>query len=201
MELILINESKLKIMLSKKDMEHYELCNEEIDYDCTETRKAFWQILDDAKHQTGFDAASEKVFIQLYPSREGGCEMYVTKVTSPVGALGKKESSMRTAEVRVGRQGCYSFHSMRALLQVCAGLHERGYREDSSAYLTDDGRYVLFIREFEKKRWSFACEPDTYSFIEEFGNRERAREKQMYLKEHGTCLCETDAVHILAQLF
>ena len=80
MELILISNTKLKVMLSASDMQKYELDNNSIDYDNTETRKAFWQILDEAKHKTGFDAASDKVFIQVYPSRGGGCEMYVTKL-------------------------------------------------------------------------------------------------------------------------
>ena len=198
MELILISDSKLKIMLSRQDMEHYELCNEEIDYDNTETRRAFWQILDEAKHKTGFDAASEKVFIQLYPSREGGCEMFITKV-GVIPAL-SSELLPQTAEVQIGRQSCFVFSSLEALLRVCAILLEKGYREESAAYKTDGGQYVLTIREYGKRRRAFAGAPDTYSFIEEFGVRERNREKMMYLKEHGTCLASTDAVEILGKL-
>ena len=80
MELILINSNKLKIMLTEADMIQYELDFNTINYDNIETRRAFWNILDEAKHRTGFDAASDRIFIQLYPSKEGGCEMYVTKV-------------------------------------------------------------------------------------------------------------------------
>ena len=83
MELIRINENKLKIMLSEGDMKQYALDCASLDYDNTETRRAFWSILDEAKHQTGFDAASQRVFVQLYPSKEGGCEMFVTKLGSP----------------------------------------------------------------------------------------------------------------------
>ena len=71
MELILISDSKLKIMLTRDDMQQYALNCDTIDYDNTETRRAFWSILDEAKHRTGFDAAAERVFIQLYPSKEG----------------------------------------------------------------------------------------------------------------------------------
>ena len=73
MELIKISDTKLKITLTKDDMIRYELNCDTIDYDNTETRKAFWNILDHAKHVTGFDAASERVFIQLYPDKGGGC--------------------------------------------------------------------------------------------------------------------------------
>ena len=80
MELIVINENKLKITLSESDMKQYSLDCNTVDYDNTETRKAFWSILDEVKQKTGFDAASQKIFVQLYPSKKGGCEMYVTKL-------------------------------------------------------------------------------------------------------------------------
>ena len=66
MELILISENKLKITLTECDMKQYDLDCDDIDYDNTETRKAFWSILDEAKHRTGFDAASQRVFIQRH---------------------------------------------------------------------------------------------------------------------------------------
>ena len=82
MELILINTSKLKIMLTPDDMKRYSLDIDKMNYDNTETRRVFWNILDTAKHETGFDAASDRVCIQVYPSKGGGCEMYVTKLAS-----------------------------------------------------------------------------------------------------------------------
>lgn len=88
MELIMISDSKLKIMLTNEDMKAYAIDCSTLDYENTETRRAFWSILDEAKHRTGFDAASEKVFVQVYPSKEGGCEMYITKL----GILSDKKS-------------------------------------------------------------------------------------------------------------
>ena len=69
MELIKISDSKLKIALTPTDMEKYSLDIQTMDYDKTETRSAFWQLLDEAKHKTGFDAASEKIFVQIYSSK------------------------------------------------------------------------------------------------------------------------------------
>ena len=67
MELIRIGDSKLKITLTSDDMTQYDLDCDTMDYDNTETRKAFWDILDHAKQITGFDAAGDRVFVQLYP--------------------------------------------------------------------------------------------------------------------------------------
>ena len=61
-------------------MEQYQISCEDIDYDNTSTRRVFWELFDHAKRQTGFDAASAKIYIQVYPDKSGGCLMYITKL-------------------------------------------------------------------------------------------------------------------------
>ncbi len=80
MELIVISQSKLKIMLTAPDMQYYELQGNHINCVDEETRRAFRHIFDDARLQVGFDTAGERLFVQLYASRDGGCEIFVTKL-------------------------------------------------------------------------------------------------------------------------
>ena len=80
MEFILINENKIKVMLSACDLEEFEIEAEELDYANTDTKRMLWDILSRAKHSTGFDTDGQRVLVQLYPSRHGGCEMFVTKI-------------------------------------------------------------------------------------------------------------------------
>ncbi len=80
MELIIINQSKLKIMLTPPDMQRYELSAEQMDCADEQTRRAFRHIFDDARDRIGFDTTGEKLLVQLYTSREGGCEIFVTKL-------------------------------------------------------------------------------------------------------------------------
>lgn len=80
MELIVIDENKLKIMLSAPDMQHYELRAERMDCADEETRRAFRHIFHDARDRIGFDTEGERLFVQLYTSRGGGCEIFVTKL-------------------------------------------------------------------------------------------------------------------------
>ena len=81
MELIPINESKLKIMLDEIDMKEYRLGAES---DCAEleTRRAIRDILDAAREQIGFNTEGAEIFVQLYTSKRGGCELFVTKGNS-----------------------------------------------------------------------------------------------------------------------
>ncbi len=80
MELIVIDDRKLKIMLTPPDMRHYDLHAERMTTTNAATRRAFRHIFDDARERIGFDTAGERLLVQLYTSRGGGCEIFVTKL-------------------------------------------------------------------------------------------------------------------------
>lgn len=84
MELILISNTKLKIMLDEEDMRKYNIGT---DSDCSggATRRAIRSLLECAKEQIGFNTTGEEIFVQLYASKRGGCELFVTKcATEPI---------------------------------------------------------------------------------------------------------------------
>ena len=91
MELIVISETKLKIMLSPPDMVHYELEGSSLNCVDDRTRAAFRHIFEDARDEIGFDTEGERLFIQLYASRGGGCEIFVTKLGEKSKISGDKE--------------------------------------------------------------------------------------------------------------
>lgn len=208
MELILISSSKLKIMLSDADMEKYDLKAETVDYDNTATRRAFWSILDDAKNETGFDAASDRLFIQMYPSKDGGCEMFVTKLgtlcteetpASPCAPDRKRPKSplpTKGEEKKKEHLSIYSFDSLEWLLQVCRRLKKAKWRGRSKAYKAFDGKCYLFLYE--------RCEAPPLltkvSFLYEYGIAEHVESISLYIKEYAVPLCENSAVEILGAL-
>lgn len=195
MELILISDSKLKIMLTRDDMQQYALNCDTIDYDNTETRRAFWNILDEAKHRTGFDAAAERVFIQLYPSKEGGCEMYVTKLgfdeTRASRALLPGGASKRG--VLRSRICAYRFAQLDELLVVCRRLSALDAPLPSSAYRDDEGEWHLILDETNTP-------PEQLGFLCEFGTAEDAGRLSVYIAEHGVCVRQGDAAAVLGGL-
>ena len=80
MELIVICDTRLKIMLTGEDMAHYALgdpCKEEVS---PHTREALRHILTDARAEIGFDTEGDRLLVQLYASKGGGCEIFVTKL-------------------------------------------------------------------------------------------------------------------------
>lgn len=209
MELILINSSKLKIMLTGDEMKKYDLDTDMIDYDTTATRKAFWSILDDARSETGFDAASDRVFIQLYPSKKGGCEMYVTKLgeSCALPRTGRTPSGTSRGSLQIipadrrsggrGRLGAYAFETLEALLCVCRLLLARNWDGESRAYKDRHGKFFLLLAEPDMGGYAPL---DELSFISEYGTSENAERLRLYISEHATCLCAADAVGKLGVL-
>ena len=213
MEFILINENKMKVMLSACDLEEFEIEAEEIDYTNTDTKRMFWDILSRAKHSTGFDTDGQRVLVQLYPSRHGGCEMFVTKI----GLLGSSEDGteleckgepLLSEKITVKQKNekargqkrmlsAYCFENLSFLISVCKQLSAIGYNSESSAYVGDNSKYYLFIAEPEQKSY---FQLSAYSFINEFGSEENKDRARLYLAEHGNPICKSDAVTLLSRL-
>ena len=83
MELIQINQSKMKIMLTAPDLLHYELSLHEphrLTCEDEHIRGAFRHIFNDVEAQTGFHTTGEKLFVQMFTSKCGGCEIFVTRL-------------------------------------------------------------------------------------------------------------------------
>jgi len=187
MELILINSEKLKIMMSRDDMAEYDISCERADYKNTETRRAFWNILDQAKRRTGFDAASDKIYIQMYPSKEGGCEMYVTKL-----GFSEKETQENT-ETETEPQ-IYRFDSLGTLLKVCSELDRLGYTKFGRTYTDKSGFFLCLESEAIKKN------ADRIAFLAEFGEKWDGDVFFRYKGEYCSPICEHASVGLLAAL-
>lgn len=184
MEIVRISEEKLKLTLCKEDLEKYRLKPDELDYDKTETRRVIWQILDDAKKKTGFDAAADRALIEAYPGRRGGCEIYVTMLSEK-----KKRRGVR------GRFGIYRFADAESLFSLSAALLRIGRDYESDLYrLRGDSGYYLCMKEplEESIRRENTLSP--LSFVEEYGVKCKQAGFLHYIKERGECLIEHDAV-------
>lgn len=208
MELIRISDSKLKIMLTPTDMCHFELNADRIGEDSEQTRRAFRLLMTEIKRQTGLEADDTGISVQYFPSREGGCEMFVTHLhTLPPQTDSKEEHSSpeRALQIRpFGRAGtafhrdlAYRFEALSDLLAVCKRLFEVRYIGSSSAFSDEGGRYFLFLTFLCASPFSL---PDELGFLAEYGNPENASLIRLYLQEHGRALCDTDAVARLSPL-
>lgn len=213
MELIMISQSRLKIMLTAQDMQKYSL-GTEIDYSDSVTRKVFRNILKEAKEKTGFNAESEKIYVQFYPSKKGGCELYITKINDELDYLDfedeetVKSRPSKPPEHSFGfippaksppreRRRAFSFDSTEHLIAVCKRLLSIKWNGKSRAYKSADGKFHLMISDKSSSSFSVL---DRLSFITEYGKCESYSELEIYLCEYGEAICKEKAVEKLGVL-
>lgn len=222
-EIIPINDSKLKIMLDESDMKELHICE---DADCArgETRLAIRTILERAKTQIGFNTEGSEIFVQLYTSKGGGCELFITKSNAlPFASLNNEGKSDKKPQRREGphkkktqEESCaitpkaetlptqrrstigkmiFSFESLRDMCDVCKILKEKKSGVESRAYRGADDNYYLVI---ENANMSAYCRLDSLTFILEYGRRERADHISTYLSECGKAICLENAIETLS---
>ena len=203
MELIRISESKLKIMLTPMDMCQFELSNDNFYDDSEKMHRSFRRLFDEVKRQSGFEADDHRISVQYFPSREGGCEMFISNLSGDrekaTCALTPAPGMHPTTRTRGSfcRSFAYRFERLEELLSVCRRLLPMDYISASSAYRDDAGRYYLFLSTFAAS--PFATPEELY-FVVEYGSLENASQLRLYLAEHGTIICAEDAVGTLGAI-
>ena len=204
MEWIRISTNKLKIMLSAQDADRYALDCENADYADLLTREAFREILTDVREETGFDATEDKVYIQMYPSKGGGCELFVTKM----GLLltEDEEAALHAACEPVAtppepppsykRRSCaLCFAQLEHLLALCRRIAPR-YRGESEVWQDEGGTWWLIITENGNP---YSVRED-YRFALDYGRMVATEKARAFLPEHGRCICPADAVAVMGRL-
>ncbi|MBQ7379200.1 MAG: adaptor protein MecA [Clostridia bacterium] len=213
MDLIKISDSKLKIMLTCTDMSNYDLHNDRISFADAHVRRVLRRLLADAREQTGFDSDMTRLYVQMYPSADGGCELFISKLEEqsegmepdashhlPVPSLPSpliQGRALRKTE-RHGRDMCaYSFLRLNDLICVCKRLISVGFSGKSSLYVDKKHVYYLFLRDFSTPS---LYSPDEYCFLAEYGVRENARMLQTYIGEYGQLICAENAAQTMSAL-
>ena len=215
MDLIRIDNNKLKIMLTPVDMQSYAL-DDSMDYTKTETRQAFRTIMSEVRSRTGFDAEGDRIYVQLYPSRSGGCEMFVTKLEMLCAAdhRATEPSSTSSGNARAttqprthllpaaegGRSVAFAFTALEDLLRVCRRLYAQAFGGSSAAYHSEDQRYYLLLGEIGGRRQPLLFDKVALSFLNEYGTQQNPDAVRLYIREHGKPICEDNAVARLAAL-
>ena len=200
MDLIKISDNKLKIMLTPVDMQSYEISIGELDCINMETREAFRNIMKEARERIGFDTGGNQIYVQVYPSREGGCELFVTKLGLVCSHEGQNTSASPHAQSQTDHGVGFSFESMEHLLAACRRLSSLGHWGESSAYRSDEGRYFLLLDDRVGRRPPPFDRNRVVPLLEEYGVRQNAAAIALYIREHATVLCEGEAITRLSGL-
>lgn len=195
MEFLLIGESKIKIVLSREEAAKYRLDTASPDVSGPGARRIFWRILEQAKSEVGFDPAGDKVLIQLYPLKGGGCELFVTKL----GILSESSARLVSKSDRIAmlskKRSLYAFDHLEDIIGAAKAVKAlSGNLSLGSDVYTENGRYYLAIEEYGK-----GGEPVEFPCILEFGTGITA-ELSTYISEHADRLTDGDGIERFSSL-
>lgn len=210
METILITKDKIKIMLSDEEMSLYN-----IDCELSKSRvnadAVIWKILDDVSAVSGFDTTTGSFYVQMYPSKSGGCELFVTRLlldtkhrngSAPLvfpsseheedrgtAMVGKNDTLSNKNKNRSDEKKwyIYKFCNLENLLGACKELSLSFDGKVSFAYYDKDSESVFLLLECDSHHPS------------EFGGVKCKRSDLFYLYEHCRLICE-NAVQRLSPL-
>ena len=180
MEFLGIGESKLKIVMTEKELTDYGISAFADGKQDAKSRRRFWEVLGRARDEVGFDPARDKVLVQFYPMKTGGLEIFVTKL----GLLAPESARLVSRSERVtllSRSECvYSFTDevdMSLALALLYKLSGDSTPRFESYYL--NGIYYLIVEEYTK-----GDEPTEFIHLSEFGTQLTA-DLAVYIREHG----------------
>ena len=208
MEYVMINESKLKVMLEESDLSRLELSSEELDYANPEAKQLFGDILGYAKEELGFDTSGYRVLLQLYPSKDGGCEIFITRLGKleeaevPKSKENSAKEKTRKPQRRNKKRKAFRFEHLSHLVGACRRLAESGSSPHSEVFTDLDGDWFLILS-YEDDEYSEVMDMlpvNELSFISEYGSPEDTRALSLYLGEYGRAICTSDAIETLSKL-
>ncbi|MBE6532403.1 MAG: adaptor protein MecA [Ruminococcaceae bacterium] len=188
-EFLLIGESKLKIVVNDEEMKKYGLFSSNTDSGGQGLRRAFWRVLDIAKSEVGFDPAGDKVLIQYYPVKSGGCEIFVTKLGILPESSAKLVSRSNKIEILSRSRSYYAFDSLSELRAFCRAIKVSSPDTfPKSDVYYDNEKYFLSIEEYGKggETIEFPC-------ILEFAKGLTA-DFGLYISEHADRLSDGDGI-------
>lgn len=212
MEMIKVNTMKLKIILTKQDLEEFNITNDCLDYSTEKSRRVLKCILEKAKNDVDFDTGQDRLYMQFFPSVDGGGELYITRkpviLPQDTPAKTKIYKNKYTIKNKVANSDGYiiCFDSSENLIQLCKRLSKEKIFLSSSLYF-HDYLYYLYIHSISsfskltKESTPFDLDSNA-SFICEYGKVFFASKIRLaFLDEHAKLLCKSNAVEKFCEMF
>ncbi len=181
MEITLQSDAKLKISLDRQDMDDLGLVYKNMDYSDKSTRQALTSLLRRAGEETGFSPLGAKLFIEVYKSGDGGCNIFFTRIPAPKGVA----------------PAIFEFDELNDLIDgavKASALY--GHRIYRSSLYRLNGKYRLMVSCLD-----YADRLSAY-FLSEYG--EKLCEDELgaaICAEHGEELIAETALETLAKYF
>ena len=193
MDFLIVSSSKLKIMMSREEMENFDISDVEEGYTSAEARRAFWRVLDAAREECGFDVSGDKILIQFYPIKDG-YEIFVTKL-GKIGASAERSiTRSQNVTILTSKLSIYKFPDISSLISASKNVSHETLSRVVRLYASDDGEYYLMLEE--------RSSPSALSELLIFGEfaKEVPSNLEPYIIEHSEHIATVSSLSLLVDL-
>ncbi len=167
METIIIDENRLKIVLDRADTLKYAV-NSDV---AAEVARSIRNILKAVTESIGFSLYGN-CFIEIYMSRDGGCELFITKTEDCSMYFPSGEKSEFDFGNEVEKSGVFVFYSLENVLSYFKELSNLKSVEKADVY-------------FDREHDMFCVISDVgYVLAGEFGGELLSDIEKYYIEEH-----------------
>ena len=194
MRVLKINDSKVKIMLTGRDMIAFGLDGAQMNMCEGDTRTKIYRVLDEVKAKHGFDHGGAKLVVQIYPMSDGGAEIFVTKISDKAGKLASLRQDTADFGIISSAEYLYYFDTYAELLHAVRALCATAAVTQSSLYSLSGG-FVLLLTARGGASGGELCE---LMPLAEYGEALMPT-LAPYVREHGNVLIPENAVSQLRE--
>jgi adapter protein MecA 1/2 len=202
-----ISENKIRIFVTFDDLEERDIDLSSFNYNSPETQELFWDLMEQAQLEFGFETLESQLCIEAVTDVEQGFVITITRLEDD----GDFESIHKFIKNRYKRNDLkikrktnnicstvmiYNLDSFEDLCQVSARLKPL-YLGDSAAYQCE-GSYYLVLKRMEGVDHNLSR---LESILSEYGDRVmNVLFFEGYLNEYGTLMVDKDAVSFFANM-
>ncbi len=207
MEILKISKTAIKFSLTREELSLRGLSAEALDRTSTGAKRLIWELMDRARVEQGFDCGDARLLVRVFPSRDGGCELFVTSEKEEERKENEEEEERNDERARsLPRALLLLPESDEALFSLCRRMKASGFRGKSELFADEQNRLLLlfdsvgrlpsYIQGQKGKRTARA-----FSFVGEYGTVFAAsEERRAYLAEHARSVCGKNAVEVLSRI-
>lgn len=188
MEIIKIGNDSMKISLCNNEAYEYGIAPYQREEDA---QRGFARLLVKTKEKLNFKPKEEKIVGEIFCGRDGGCEIFVSRVEAQ-DKVYKEKIPQDVVKKPRPLTSVYSFDDIEKLLIVVRRLNDIKYGGESSVYYNEQkGKYYIILEDVSIKELK-------YAFLAEYAKSLKSN-LSYYIKEHYTSICKKDGIKILSK--
>ena len=188
-----LNENKLKITMDINDLKSRNIEIKTLSTNSAETQDLFWDVMQEAERQYGFDLSESMVNVEVSINSQGLFTMIVTKTIPPVRSQIKSKNKLpnlklKRKELPVSLDNSWfefkNLSSLRAFCQIANLTHY----SSGKLYFYNDKYYMYIINAKDNKILDFTSRVQNNnhfnSNLEEYGKMLLKNDSLKLLKQH-----------------